>query len=326
MTQRSIARVAALIFATSLAGVANAQKAASDTVAAHVAMATSAAGQDLKGVLALCDTARPGAKPAGPPPVSADPAQEPMQVFDNLYFVGLKSVSAWVVKTSAGLVLIDSLDNTDEARTVIEGGLRKLGLDPAQIKYVVITHGHGDHYGGAQYLVDKFHPRLIASEADWKVMADAHTGPALNFSPPPKRDLTMGDGDKLTLGDTTLTLYLTPGHTPGTLSLIFPVTDKGRRHMAGLWGGTAFNFPRTGANFEVYSRSTEHFADVTRKAGVDVMLSNHATYDGSVEKMAALKTRAPGAPNPFVVGPSVEARFLRVADECSTANRLSLGE
>ena len=60
----------------------------------------------------------------------------------------------------------------------------------------------------------------------------------------PKRDMVVTDGMKLTLGDTTLTLYLTPGHTDGTISTIIPLRDGNQRHVAAAWGGTLFNFGR----------------------------------------------------------------------------------
>ncbi len=216
--------------------------------------------------------------------------------------------------------MLDSLDNADEAQTYIEGGLRKLGLDPTQIKYVVITHAHGDHYGGAQYLADKFHARLVMSDIDWKVLEGPRRAnyPA-NWGPIPKRDMAVKDGDKLTLGDTTIELYVTPPHTPGTISIIMPLKEGNVRHVGGEWGGTAFNFPKTPENFATYAASAERFAGIAREKGVDVPLSNHSSYDNAFQKIAALKARKPGAPNPFVTGPESERRFLTVAAECAKA-------
>ena len=75
------------------------------------------------------------------------PKPEPGKAFDNLYFVGTKWVSAWAIKTSEGIIiLIDALNNGKEAAELIDGGLRKLGMDPAQITCIIVTHGHGDHY------------------------------------------------------------------------------------------------------------------------------------------------------------------------------------
>lgn len=145
------------------------------TVDAHVGRATATAGDDLKHLLRLCQP-QPGQRPSQAAVdqllerAIALPPPEHGQVFDNLYFVGSSFVSAWVLKTSDGLILIDALNNALEAQSLIEGGMRKLGLDPAQIKYVIITHGHGDHYGGAPMLVEKYGARAVASESDWKMM------------------------------------------------------------------------------------------------------------------------------------------------------------
>ena len=116
------------------------------------------------------------------------------------------------------------------------GGLKKLGLDPAQIKYVIVSHGHLDHAGGAKFLQERFGSRLIMTAADYDLLDQQN--------PPwkPKRDMVATDGYKLTLGDTTLTLYVTPGHTEGTISTIIPVKDGGAPHVAAAWGGTLFNF------------------------------------------------------------------------------------
>src|SRR6185436_7524113 len=139
---------------------------------AHVARARQLAGADLGYLMRLCqpqpaERATPSAAmDDGMRKLIARPAPAPMQVFDNLYFVGGDWVSAWLLKTSDGLILIDALNNAEEAAAVIEGGMARLGLDPRQIKYIVVTHGHGDHYGGAGYLVGKYRPRVVASEAD----------------------------------------------------------------------------------------------------------------------------------------------------------------
>ena len=111
---------------------------------------------------------------------------------------------------------------------VVSGGC-KLGVDPARIKYVLVSHGHSDHAGGAKLLQDRFGARVIMSAADWDLI-----GRNTQAWPKPKRDMVATDGQRLTLGDTTLTLYLTPGHTPGTISTLIPVRDQGRPHIAAL--------------------------------------------------------------------------------------------
>ena len=127
------------------------------------------------------------------------------------------------------------------------------------------------------------------------------------------------DGQKLTLGDTTITMYLTPGHTPGTLSYLIPVKDGGKPHLVAEWGGTAFNFPRTPENFKVYAASAERFAEIAGKAGADAIISNHSDYDGSKTKIPALKNRKAGDPHPYVIGTDAVKRYMVVAGECAKA-------
>src|SRR5258708_4487434 len=190
---------------------------------AHIAAAKAAAKTE-HGVLftSLCSaeptgpgTGRRGAgagQPAGPPP--GPPAKEswhaePMKVFDNLYFIGMKDVSAWAVNTSDGIIILDALYDYSVDDEIAEG-LRRVGLKPENIKYAIVSHGHGDHSGGAKYLQDRYKARVLLSELDWGLL-DRGRGTR------PVRDAMSGvvtDGQKLTLGDETITMYITPGHTP----------------------------------------------------------------------------------------------------------------
>ena len=168
-------------------------------------------------------------------------------MFDNLYYVGMTEYSAWAVKTSDGIILLDTIYDYSIEDEVV-GGLKKLGLDPATIKYALVSHGHVDHFGGAKYLQEKFGTKILMSAADWELIA------ASRNQNKPTRDLVVADGQKLTLGDTTLTFTLTPGHTPGTVSTLIPVTDNGTPHLVAEWGGTGFNFPRAADTFKSLRR------------------------------------------------------------------------
>src|SRR5258706_2244571 len=105
------------------------------------------------------------------------PSQPAVKAFDQFYYLGINTVSAWALNTSEGIILFDTLNNTEEAAQYIEGGLRHVGLDPARIKYIVLTHGHGDHFGGAKYLQQKYHARVLMSAIDWDIiLRDAASG------------------------------------------------------------------------------------------------------------------------------------------------------
>ena len=296
------------------------------TVAAHVAAARRAAGSDLGAMLTLCKPA-PDARPQQAEldrsltALINKPAPPPGKAFDNLYFVGADWVSAWAVKTSDGIILIDALNNQAEAAALIEGGMRRLGLDPAQIKNVLVTHGHGDHYGGAPYLAQKYRARVVMSEADWTMTETRLEFATPIWGAPPKRDIAVKDGDRLTLGDTTLTLYVTPGHTAGTISPVFDVSEGGRRHRAMLWGGTGFNFGKDVPRLDSYIDATRRMGTLVSAQKVDVMVSNHSNFDGSQAKLAALRQQPAVQPNPFVMGTPMVERALTVMNECAQAQR-----
>lgn len=318
----------AALLAAALAACAQAPAepaASAASVDAHVARAREIAGSDLGMLLPLCQP-QPAERAAPSDRMDdqlraliAKPAPAPVQVFDNLSFVGADWVSAWVLKTSDGLILIDALNNAQEAQALIEGGMAKLGLDPRQIKYIVVTHGHGDHYGGAAYLASKYHARVVASDADWTMMHTQLEFDSKVWDRPPARDIAVRDGDRLTLGDTTMTLYVTSGHTLGTLSPVFDVKSGGRTYHALLWGGTAFNFGKDFGRLRSYVDATNRMRALTERMPIDVLLSNHSGWDGSVVKMKALAGAAPGARNPFVTGPQVVDRSLQVMGECARA-------
>ncbi len=142
-----------------------------------------------------------------------------MKVFDNLYFFGQSEYAVWAITTSEGIIVLDTIFDYSVEDEVV-GGMKKMGLDPATIKYAVVSHAHPDHDGGARFLQEHYGTRVIMSPADWDVLDKRTRGTK------PKRDIEATDGQKLTLGDTTLTLYFTPGHTPGTISTVFPVKDQ----------------------------------------------------------------------------------------------------
>lgn len=286
-------------------------------MAEHVAAARAAAGEHAGMVDRLCPTEPTAATtPRRGPPRGVPPREqwyaEPVKVFDNLYYVGMSEFSTWAVTTSAGIIVIDPIfDYSVEAEVV--DGLRTLGFDPADIRYVLVSHGHGDHAGGARFLQESFGAQVLMGEADWDLLDET------NPSWKPRRDIEVVDGQTLTLGDTTLTMHITPGHTWGTISTLIPLRDGGEEHVAALWGGTLFNFGPEPERFRAYAESAERFLAAARRAGADVVLSNHTDYDGSKEKLPALAGRRAGQPHPYVVGTDSIERYLTVAHECALA-------
>jgi metallo-beta-lactamase class B len=329
--------LAGLVVAITVAIGVAAQSTYPDTVDGHVAAAKAAAGTEYGAIATrICTPPAPPpprdpAGPATPRPTGA-PAREtwyapPVKVFDNLYFVGQSEYSAWAVTTRDGIIIIDPIfDYSVEAEVV--NGLKTLGFDPTNIKYVLISHAHSDHVGGASYLQDRFNAKVIMSEADWTLLE----GTRATWRKP-KRELVATDGQKLTLGDTTLTLHITPGHTLGTISTLIPVLDGATRHVAAYWGGTAFNWVTNRAGyitperpdsfwFNNYIQSAQRFRTLAKNAGADVILSNHTSFDGSKTKLPAMATRKPGDKHPYVVGADSVARYLTVAEECAKAGLL----
>ncbi len=296
------------------------------TVDQYVADARQIASEDLKFLMPVCNpqpavrAAPSAAMDEGLAKLINQPPPEPGQAFDNLYYVGSAWVSAWVLKTSEGLILIDALNNTKEAVELIEGGMRSLGLDPAQIRYVLVTHGHGDHYGGAQMIADRYRARVVASEIDWKMMETGLEFDSKLWDRPPKRDMAVKDGDTLKLGDTTIRFIITPGHTLGTISPVFDVRHGGKVHKVMIWGGTSFNFGRDMLRLDGYIAQTERMRKLAADWGIDVPLSNHPGFDGTVAKLKA-RAAAPSAANPFVSGQPVVDRAMRVLNTCARAQK-----
>jgi metallo-beta-lactamase class B len=305
-----------------IAAVASGALAQQNTAESHIAAAKAAAGTEHVALFeGLCE------RQPGPPPARTEPREvperstwyhEPVKVFDNLYYVGEKEYSAWAVTTSAGIVVIDTIWSHSVEDEIV-GGLKKVGLDPANIKIALVSHAHIDHIGGAKYLQDKFGTRIVMSAADWEFAAQT---PRVPNEIKPKRDMVAPD--KLMLGDTTLSFHLTPGHTPGTVSTIFTVKDGGRSHTVATWGGTGFNFELSPQTFQTYINSAVSYQTIVKQAGADILLSNHTRLDESLKKFEALAKRKPGDPHPFVVGQDSVLRYVKVAEECARAQLLKL--
>ncbi|MDA1185752.1 MAG: MBL fold metallo-hydrolase [Acidobacteria bacterium] len=227
----------------------------------------------------------------------------PFKVFDNLYHVGVGSVSAWLIPTTDGLILIDTVQEPFVDHVL--NNIRNTGFDPKDIKYILLTQGHLDHFGGAARIRELSGARVASAEGDW-VLMDEYAQRPLPASPPfhrtVERDIVLEEGDTITLGSTSLKVYLMPGHTPGGASFEFTVFDKGTPYKAFLLAGPE---PRGGvAGAHDFVASMNRVAEIP---DVSVGLLIHSwlamsTYPngGTFERAAQLQLRRGDDPHPFV--------------------------
>jgi metallo-beta-lactamase class B len=244
----------------------------------------------------------------------------PANIFDNLYFIGTRIHSAWALTTSAGIIVIDTLFDYAIEPEMIDG-MKTLGLDPRDIKYVLISHAHGDHDQGAALLQSRYGAKIVMGTADWDAtLQRAASAPG----GVPKRDVAVGhEGLKLTLGDTNVDVIATPGHTPGTLSYFFPVKDAGRTLIVAYSGGTAFNFARQAANFALYRDSQRKMREVAEAAGATILMSNHTEFDRAYDRARiAQLPRVPGEKHPYETDTATVIRYFEMAGNCAEAQRL----
>ena len=336
------------VFAAALAASTLSAQTPASEVDAHVNAARSAAGLEYRATFVnLCFTgANPGlanpavargggAAPAGGrgaaggrgPATTPDRATwyaSPYKVFDNFYWLGTRQHSSWALRTSDGLIIIDT-NFAWATEPEIINGLTTLGLDPRQIKYVVISHAHGDHDQGAAELQKRFGAKVVMGAPDWDSTLQRSATAAGGV---PTRDVVVGaTGMKLTLGDTTVDIVSTPGHTPGTLSYVFPVKDQGRTLMVAYSGGTLTGaFGANAARWDEYIESQKRIAKAAADAGATIILSNHSEYDNAYTKARLIGAkREVGEDHPFVGGAAGVQRYFTVMTECATASKLRVG-
>jgi metallo-beta-lactamase class B len=256
---------------------------------------------------------------------SSEIAPPATRIFDNLYYVGNNNLSVFALDTSAGIILFDSMENRKEVDQFVIPGLRKVGLDPARLKVLIISHGHDDHIGGGRYLQEKYGMQVYMSGADWDLIerpapnqAQISKKPLNEQRRPPKRDRVVKDGDTIALGDESIKVFISPGHTPGSLSMLVPVKDHGRPRLLAYFGG-AGNLFITLDLHAAFDRSVARLIKIVTDAKVDGYISGHVVYSDAIFKLEVLRSR-PQNPNPFLIGTAETVRFLKEIKECNLNN------
>jgi metallo-beta-lactamase class B len=229
---------------------------------------------------------------------------EPFKVFDNLYYVGPCYVSVWLVTTPQGHILFDSAQEPYVDHVI--ASIRKVGVNLKDIRYIILSHGHLDHVGGAPRLQEATGARVVAVAEDW-TMIQALDGRTSRRDPKPNRtpmrDMVVKDGDTLTLGNQTLKFHQLPGHTPGVLMTEGITVHEGSRSYKAVVPAGAAGGPGL-AGAEQGLRNANKLAAMQ---GVQVTLQTHSWAEptgypggGVLERAVLLQNRKPGEPHPFV--------------------------
>jgi glyoxylase-like metal-dependent hydrolase (beta-lactamase superfamily II) len=223
---------------------------------------------------------------------------EPFKIFDNLYFVGVQHVAAYLVPTTEGLILIDAT-YANTADLVLDS-IRQLGFDPANIRYIVITHEHFDHFAGVGRVKQAAPKAQVATSAvAWGGIEKLQSDPAradangLRLT----RDRVIAEGDTITLGDSVLKFYMTPGHSPGAIGV-----ELNARHAGKVYRIIA---PCVGLLNVPPAMTNPYIASMER-------LKQLGPWDGVFASHAFLTPRDPYiTPRDFILGPDLSALAKR---------------
>ena len=222
----------------------------------------------------------------------------PSRLIGNLYFVGIHHASTHIIDTGEGLILIDP--GYEETFHIVLNNIWKVGLNPEDIKYIVLTHGHLDHTGATNKLLELTDATTFLGKYDLDKVQSYMTP-----------DVLLEDGDVINLGNTTIRFVHTPGHTPGTMSLFFNITDGEKTYKAGMFGGAGHN-TLVKAYLEKYNISRD-VRDTFRKSifkirdeEVEVFVGNHVGNNNTEGKILMLSSCEK---NPFI-DPAEWKKFL----------------
>ena len=226
---------------------------------------------------------------------------EPFKMIGNVYYVGTDGLASYLITSPQGHILVDTV--MPESTSHIKASIEKLGFKVTDIKYLVNTHAHIDHTGGLAEMKQASGAQMVAGEADKPLLEGgyypgAQEDTALAF-PPVKVDRTVREGDKVTVGDVTLTAHETPGHSPGCTSWAFSVKDGDATRSVLIFCSGTVALNRLVPN-PTYSGIVADYRTTFARAKdmkVDVLLAPHPEMYRMQDKRALISD---GAPNPFV--------------------------
>ena len=242
------------------------------------------------------------------------------KMFDNLYYTGRRWVGQYILKTPNGYFLLDAQNSTDDAKTLTIPGLVSAGINPASLKGIMPTHGHGDHYNGAKFMQDTYGGPVYIGSEDAAALTTANARNAAVFSGSiVTTSLSTGTMTPQTLAvdGLNLTVLSTPGHTPGTFSGILPAQLGGKTYKLIFWGGTGT--PTTLPLAKAYLDGSERLYQLAVTENVDGTIHTHPFVDGSLAKLDAINKGTTGGKNPFLIGNASTLRSLSILRECSAA-------
>ena len=239
----------------------------------------------------------------------ADTGRVPLiQLFDDAWYVGSRYVGQFIFRSDTGFMIADTLNNTAEATTWTTPSLLTLGVGATlPLKDVYLTHGHGDHDGGANYLRQTYNPNIYMGSAD--ANGKAYSPILVNSADLSPKTYQMGGRS--------VVLVPTPGHTAGSTSAIVPVRDGGVWLNALIIGGSSM--PATIAGSKTYLDSVERQYDLARQMKVAASLHPHPVFDGTLRNIEGIQAGGTSVPSRFNVGHERLMRGLAIYRECSAA-------
>ena len=175
----------------------------------------------------------------------AEPSTEyiaPFKMADDLYYVGDRLVCVHLIHTDEGLILLDA--GYPCTKHLLMASIIRLGFDPADVRWIILTHAHYDHFGAANEFRNLYGTKVALSAVDTASMQEKPfraIGSSSQNLPLPVIDHTVEDGEIFSFGGKQIRCVLTPGHTLGTMSFFFDVTDNGNTYLAGQFGGAGVN-------------------------------------------------------------------------------------